>query len=1395
LLKLNKISNFFILACVLTLSSLANGSDIYWTYNNEILDPQVSFSSSPADDDNDRQITICAGTSVTFTDTSTNVPNDAEYEWNFEGGDPDFSEDVGPHEIVFDDEGTYTIELDIDGFVSNMEVNVINTDIEPEIDTNWGSSIVNGITYFTFCSNQTNGEDFLANFSFETDSSNTTPSSEHSLLTSAGDEINFTGENSQSVFGSEVEFFVSAGATEIIYSITDGPCTVEKIFNLYVGASPTANITNAGVPVLCTPGTVTYDITYGQQNGVGTTYTIEVSDDSAPIIFQHPPPLTYTHTFNNVSCGAEQVVFGDTTYDNAFEISITASNACGDTSTGFAPIYIESAPEADFTFQPELSNNVICQGTPLSVIDSTLPGANILNGECDDNYKRFWQITSPDGTILTSASNGSLDSNPYATVVGHMGFVSGGIDPNALSAANWSSLAATQIDVIFLQSGDYEVTLNTGGSGQSNQCGVTSYTQTICVTPEVDADFDMSTQLACGPEVVTITNNSTQTACDNQNIYDWTVTYQNPQNCPISSSPNWEFVNNTNSTSFEPEIQFNTPGEYEVSLTVSLDVDIIGTPCDQDIEVKLITIKETPQTSLPNIELCENESYTFDLTLFDCYAEDAATFEWDFQGATTLIIDDSNILNPTISFSEVGTYPYSLTLTNECGDNEITGLIEISPGVLVTTSAPNAICLNSDILLSGTVSGGTTSGVWTSSATGGTFAPSANDLVTSYTPPNNFTGEIIFTLTSDDSAGPCPPISDSVAVDIQPEATVNAGDYDPFCVNTAVQLAGSIGGAASSAAWSADVSGVFSNDNDLNAIFTPSTGFVGNINFTLTTDDPAGACESVTDTVTVLVTPEGQVDPISNYTFCDQDTTDPITFVTSEPGTVFNWTITGDDIGFPTPLSGQGNIPSFIATNAVLPIKVATITVIPTIISGATSCEGTPEVFTITVYPQPSIDTQPIADQAVCLDGTAQDLTVTHLDGVGLPTYQWYFSATCDTSDLSTPLSIAGSQSSSITPPITAVGISYYFAVLTFAQGGCDAITSDCARVEVVADPVATITPPSVSEICDGGEIGDIVVTYTGGVGTPTYQWYESIDSGSFSAVGGNTASYNPGVLVQGTYDYYVEISFNDNPDNGCNLATSQTVSFEVVSDPVLTDPLLTQTVCLGSPVSSLDVTASGGVGAYSYQWYESLDSGPYVAVGTDNPSYTPVPGSAGVYTYYVIVQAAGSGCETQSTIAEVIVTPSPSIDTQPIADQAVCLDGTAQDLTVTHLDGVGLPTYQWYFSATCDTSDLSTPLSIAGSQSSSITPPITAVGISYYFAVLTFAQGGCDAITSDCARVEVVADPVATITPPSVSEICDGGEIGDIVVTYTGGVGTPTYQWYESIDSGSFSAVSGNTA
>ena len=85
------------------------------------------------------------------------------------------------------------------------------------------------------------------------------------------------------------------------------------------------------------------------------------------------------------------------------------------------------------------------------------------------------------------------------------------------------------------------------------------------------------------------------------------VTSQNPENCPVSNTPDWEFSNNTNSTSSEPEFIFYTPGIYEVSLTVSLGVDIEGTSCDPDTMTKIITVKETPQTTLPILELCEND--------------------------------------------------------------------------------------------------------------------------------------------------------------------------------------------------------------------------------------------------------------------------------------------------------------------------------------------------------------------------------------------------------------------------------------------------------------------------------------------------------------------------------------------------------------------------------------------------------------------------------------------------------------------------------------------------------------------------------------------------------------------------------------------------------------------
>ena len=258
----------------------------------------------------------------------------------------------------------------------------------------------------------------------------------------------------------------------------------------------------------------------------------------------------------------------------------------------------------------------------------------------------------------------------------------------------------------------------------------------------------------------------------------------------------------------------------------------------------------------------------------------------------------------------------------------------------------------------------------------------------------------------------------------------------------------------------------------------------------------------------------------------------------------------------------------------------------------------------------------------------------------------------------------------------------------------------------------------SVNTICDGGEIANISVSYTGGVGDPTYQWYQSINGATAEQTGTNSPTYNPGILNEGNYQYYVEITFNDNLDNGCDLATSQTVTVSVVADPVLTPLLETQTVCEGSPVTTLEVTASGGVAPYSYQWYD--DAG--LITGATVSTYTPPSTPVGVMNYYVIVQGEGSGCETQSTTAQVIVTPGPSIADQPLATQTICLDGTPQDLTVTYINGVGEPTYQWYLSDTCDTTDLTS--AITDATSSSYTPPSGELGHFLLLCSINFFTG-----------------------------------------------------------------------
>jgi hypothetical protein len=213
----------------------------------------------------------------------------------------------------------------------------------------------------------------------------------------------------------------------------------------------------------------------------------------------------------------------------------------------------------------------------------------------------------------------------------------------------------------------------------------------------------------------------------------------------------------------------------------------------------------------------------------------------------------------TPSAAEIAAGHVTLTLTasttGPCPPMSDQVTITIDPVEVVNAGPDQAVCASSpQVQLAGSITGAVTTGAWTGGT--GTFNPSRNALNAIYTPsPAEIAaGKVTLTLTSTSAGGPCPPMSDQMTITIGVAAIVNAGPDQIVCAaSPVIQLAGSIGGSATSATWSGGAGTFAPNANALNATYTPTAGEVaaGSITLTLTTNDPAGPCPPVSDQVKI----------------------------------------------------------------------------------------------------------------------------------------------------------------------------------------------------------------------------------------------------------------------------------------------------------------------------------------------------------------------------------------------------------------------------------------------------------------------------------------------------------------------------------------------------------------
>ncbi len=1013
-------------------------------------------------------------------------------------------------------------------------------------------------------------------------------------------------------------------------------------------------------------------------------------------------------------------------------------------------------PSPFFTSQPAAST--VCQNTPATPLTFTL---NTTSGAPTYQWYSNTVNSNSGGTLIPGATNAIY--NPPTTAVGgiyyyvRITFTSGDCPPLVSNA----------------------VGVNVRATPAMTQQPTPS--QSLCVGGAIPAALTIGHSGGTG--IVT---------------YQW---YLNTTNNNSGGTP----ISGANSSSYLPGA-FNTVGTYYYYATITISGNGCGNLVSNVAVVDVVADPVITSQPLTTQTLCRNAIPT-DLSITVTGGVGTYSYQWYRNTANntttgTLIAGATNS-SYTPSTNTVGTLYYYCVVTQSgigCSTKSNTAEVKVNVApTMATQPASSTVCQGGTptLLSVGYMNGvGTPTYQWYSNTVNSTVGatPVFGATNSTFSPPSALAGTLYYFATISFLSGNCADLTSNIAtVVIAPETTITVQPIptQTFCAGGSVSapLTASYTGGTGTPTyqWYSNTTnstlGGVAIPGATNANYTPPVFITaGNYYYYVTVSLSGNGCDpAVSNTAEIVVVndPIVSVQPLSTQTVCQNATpTDLSITVTGGVGTFsYQWyrnTANNNTTG--TLIVGETNNIYTPPTNSVGTMYYYVI-----ISQTGAGCSTKSNTAEVKVNVAPTMTTQP-ASSTVCQGGTPTLLSVGYVNGVGTPTYQWYSNAVNNTVG-ATP--VFGATNSTFSPPSVLAGTLYYFAVITFPTGGCSVLTSDIATVTIAPETTITVQPIPTQTFCAGGSVSaPLSVSYTGGTGTPTYQWYSNTTNSTVGGIlitGATNSNYTPPVFATaGNYYYYVTISLSG---NGCDPAVSDIAQIIVVNDPIVSvQPLSTQTVCQNAIPADLSVTASGGVGIYSYQWYSNSinnnTTGTAITGATSN-IYTPPTNTVGTMYYYVVINQTGSGCSTVSNTAQVRINTIPVMTTQPVSS-TVCQGGTPTLLSVAYVNGVGTPSYQWFINATNNTVGASP---ISGATSSTYSPPSATAGVFYYFATIAFTSAsGCGNLTSDIATVTIAPETTITVQPIPTQTFCAGGSVSaPLSVSYIGGTGTATYQWYSN--------------
>jgi len=584
---------------------------------------------------------------------------------------------------------------------------------------------------------------------------------------------------------------------------------------------------------------------------------------------------------------------------------------------------------------------------------------------------------------------------------------------------------------------------------------------------------------------------------------------------------------------------------------------------------------------------------------------------------------------------------------------------------VVMAGADQVVCSSTqEVNLSGSVSGGASTGAWTTSGSGA-FSPSQTDLTTDYliSTADTSSGFVTLMLTSTNN-GNCLAVSDSLLLSIIDKPEIEITTSDSICSNLAsIHLTGTVS-TGFSTTWSVDGLGSVTNPTSLDTYYSISPFDTLNGYIDIHLSSTGSICPIESDSLRVIFVSPPSVFAGTDQAFCNN------------AAVQLNGVVTGSDPSGTWSTLGTGNFapsPNLVSTNyfpSAGDYAAGSVSLVLTS-SGAFGCDPQTDTIRVTFKPSPAANftsttacqniNTAFTDQSVSLDGTILFWSWEFGDGdtsiAQNPQHNYAASGTYITSLI--VLSTNGC-SDTITESVTVLPVpipsfvpelicenypftltdnsfvssgtitawSYDFGngntstdqnpTFTFPQSGTYPVimtaTSDLGCIGTATLPVVVLESPTANFSANPNPalvLEDIYFTDQS-TGAPIASWYWNFDDGE----GDNQQNTVHNYAIGGDYDVVLTIT----DIYGCRDTVSKVISLSLL--PVLPTGFTPNGdgendvfIIRGGPFETVDFRVYNNWGELIFQTDDGM-------VGWDG-SYKGDPAPLGVYTWTFVVNIA----------------------------------------------------------------------------------------------------------------------------------------------------------------------------